>query len=110
MTLNTGSLLDGTYDGQLFINSLGTGPNRQYKVQFWTWEIDSEIPGTGDYFFEIRGGEIVNDKRNKILTVTFDDEMGTGWIYDDDAEPTEIPVPNVSFVLVRTSNLDHCEE
>ena len=110
MTLDTGSLLDGTHEGQLFINFVGTGPNQQYKVQFWTWDNDTETPGTGDYFFEIQGGEIVNDRRAKVLTVTFSDELGTGWIYHEGNDPTEIPVPGVSFVLVRTTNLDYCEE
>ena len=109
MTLDTGSQLDGTHEGQLFINVFGTGPNAQYKVQFWTWDIDTETPGTGDYFFEIVGGDIENDKKNKVLTVTFSDELGTGWVYDNVTDPIEISIPFVSFVLVRTSNLTYCE-
>ncbi len=44
----------------------------------------------------------LNDKKNKVLTVTFEDE--TGWNLT-----TGMPIPNVSFVLVRTSDLAYCE-
>jgi hypothetical protein len=56
--------LAGTYDGQLFINTYGTGRNREYIVQFWNDEIG----------IEIIGGVIVYDRKNKVLTVTFEDE------------------------------------
>jgi len=55
--------LQGTYLGQLFMNFKGKKP-QEYKVQFWT----------DDIFFEIVGGEIDNDKKNKTLTVRFNQE------------------------------------
>ena len=112
MTLNVIGIPLDTYDGQLFINQFGTGPSAQYKVQFWTWDSETETPGTGDYFFEIVGGEIVRDRRAKTLTVTFTDESGTGWkYYDGYPEPPafEFPIFGVSFVLFRTSDLTYCE-
>jgi len=113
MTLTTESLLDGTYLGSVFMNSYGrNAPYAGYKVQFWTWDSELDDPGDGDYFFEIRGGEVQRDRKNKVLTVTFTDTNGTatGWKYYDDAEPYEFLIPNVSFVLVRTSDLSRCEE
>ena len=113
MTLHgLGLLPDGTYDGQLFINVFGTGPIQTYKVQFWTWDYVNEIPGTGDYFFEIYGGVLERDRKAKVLTVTFTGETGTGWIYTTgypDTSAVEVTIPNVSFVLVRTENLSYCE-
>jgi hypothetical protein len=108
MTLTTGTQLDGTFDGQLFINYFGTGANQLYKVQFWTWDFDHETPGDGDFFFEIKGGDIDRDRRAKTLTVTFTEEMATGWKYYDGGGSTPFDIPNVSFVLLRTSNLDYC--
>ena len=92
LDLDMGSL-DGTYEGQLFINYYGAGRNREYIVQFWNDEIGVAI--------EIIGGVIVNDKKTKVLTVTFDDE--TGW-----DSINEIPIPNMNFVLIRTSDLTDC--
>ncbi len=110
MTLDVMGFPHGTYEGQLFINVFGTGPNQEYKVQFWTWDSDNEDPGTGDYFFQIYGGTLNRDRKAKVLTVTFSDELGTGWIYHEDLGPTQIPIPDVSFVLVRTSDLTYCED
>ena len=93
MTLDSLGLLDGTYEGQLFINYHGAGRNKKYIVQFWNDDLGVAI--------EIIGGVIDNDKKNKVLTVTFEDE--TGWDLIND-----IPIPNMSFVLVRTGNLSYC--
>jgi len=106
------------YYGQLFMNGIGKGrraPDAQYKVQFWSWDSDNEIPGVGDIFFQIYGGTVVEDKKNKILTVSFTDEQPTFWLYDDwVAEDvccaTVAPVLPVSFELLRTSDLSYCEE
>jgi len=92
MTLALDSLLDGTYEGHLFINYYGAGRNRKYIVQFWNDGVA----------IEIIGGVIDNDKKNKALTVTFEDE--TGWDLING-----IPIPNLSFVLVRTTNLTDCD-
>ena len=96
MTLHDmGTLSGGPYEGQLFINYYGAGRNKKYIVQFWNDDIGVAI--------EIIGGVIDYDKKNKVLEVTFEDE--TGW-----DSISNIPIPNVSFVLVRTSDLAYCEE
>ena len=99
----------GPHEGQVFMNFFGNGPDREYKVQFWTWDFDAETPGEGDYFFQIYGGDVNYNKKTNVLTVTFTDELGTGWIYHDETDPTEISIPYVSFVLERTSDLSFCE-
>ena len=109
MTLDVMGISNGTYDGYLFINVFGTGPSAQYKVQFWTSGLDERDPGTGDYFFEIYGGVLDRNRKTKVLTVTVDDEPATVWVYHDDFDPVEVPIPSVSFVLVRTSDLAYCE-
>ena len=115
LDLNTNGFADdifnNTYEGQLFINDFRRKPShvRQYTVQFWTWDWDTQEPGTGDYFFQIYGGNVENDRQAKFLTVTFESETGTGWVYDDDADPIEMSIPDVSFVLERTSDLAYCE-
>ena len=92
MTLDNMGLLDDTYEGQLFINFFGAGRDQKYKVQFWN----------DDIAIEIIGGVIDNDKKNKVLTVTFTDETCVD-LY------TKSFIAEVSFVLVRTSDLSHCE-
>ena len=110
MTLDVMVFPYGTYEGYLFINVLGTpGPDQKYMVKFWTWDNEAKDPGAGDYFFEIRGGEIVRDRKAKILTVTFTDEPATVWVYDDNDPPSEISISDVSFVMMRTSDLSYCE-
>ena len=92
-------------------NSLGTpGPGKRFMVKFWTWDYEERDPGAGDYFFEIRGGVIVRDRKAKVLTVTFSEEMATGWEYSENAGPAQFDIPSVSFVLTRTSDLSYCEE
>lgn len=68
MTLakDVGSVPAGTYNGQLFINGYGAGRNHAYIVQFWNDDLE--------IFIQIIGGDIDNDKKNKILTVTFENE------------------------------------
>jgi hypothetical protein len=56
----------GEHLGNIFMNATGRQSPGDYIVQFW-WE---EVPK--DYFIEIRGGAAHNDRRNKILTVTFE--------------------------------------
>jgi hypothetical protein len=88
MTLlfKVGDFPPGTYDGQLFINTYGAGRNHKYKVQFWNNEIG--------LFIEIIGGVIDNDRKNKVLTVTFtDEECVDGW--------TGNHIAYVTFTLVR---------
>ena len=90
---------NGSYEGQLFINNWGAGRNHGYIVQFWNYE-DYEYP----ICFEIIGGVIDNDKKNKVLTVTFKDEPAL-CEYGGDA----ITLPFVSFTLLRTSDLSYCQ-
>jgi hypothetical protein len=76
------------YDGQLFINGyryLAKG-ERQYKVQFWREGTEVAI--------EIIGGVIDYDKRTKVLTVTFTEELCVD-LYSGR------PITLVSFTLVR---------
>ncbi len=54
-------------DGWLFINYYGAGRNQKYKVQFW-WDYDNDLG------IEIIGGVIDHDRKNKVLTVTFENE------------------------------------
>jgi hypothetical protein len=74
-----------TIDGYLFINGYGAGRNHAYKVQFWNDDLE--------IFIEIIGGDIDNDKKNKILTVTFENEE----CFEYWTETTTL----VSFTLVR---------
>lgn len=74
------------YDGHLFINNYGAGQNRQYIVQFWTDDNDVAI--------EIIGGVINFDKRTKVLTVTFTDELCVD-------RNTGQSITEVTFTLVR---------
>jgi hypothetical protein len=80
----------GPYDGKLFINNYGAGRNHGYIVQFWN----------DDICFEAVGGKINNDKKSKVLTVTFTDEEA--YFCETDGVPI---FPLVSFVLER-SNCD----
>jgi len=76
------------YDGQLFINNyryLAKG-EREYKVQFWKEGTDVAI--------EIIGGVKDFDKRNKILTVTFTEELCVDM-------RTGRPITTVNFILIR---------
>jgi len=79
--------LPGTYDGQLFINRYGAGRDHKYKVQFWNDDDGIAI--------EIIGGEIFDDKKNKILRVSFTDEMCVNL-------NTGEAIGDVTFELVRT--------
>ena len=81
---------DDTYSGQLFMNLFGTGRNQKYVVQFWD---RSELNPDG-IAIECIGGVIVDDKKNKVTTVTFEDE----WCEDIE---TREPIGTVSFTLVR---------
>ena len=79
-------LTAGTYDGQLFINYYGAGRNQKYRVQFWK---DYDL----DFGIEIIGGVIERDKKNKVLTVTFENEE----CFEYWTETTTL----VNFTLVR---------
>jgi hypothetical protein len=70
------------YDGRLFINY----GREQYIVQFWTDDQDVAIV--------IRGGVVDFDKRTKVLTVTFTEEL----CVDMD---TGQAIAKVTFTLVR---------
>jgi hypothetical protein len=81
---SVGYLQQGIYEGQLFINFYGVGKDKKYIVQFWNDEIAIEIVG----------GVITQDKKSKVLTVTFDKETCVD-LYDKSF------VANLSFVLTR---------
>ena len=106
---------DNAIDGHLFMNFAPEG----YRVQFWNWE-DNEIPGFGNIFFEINGGNIIYDRKTNFLKVTFKDQLPTLWLYPDGWDPDvnegdeccaiEAPVGRVDFELVKTSDLTLCDE
>jgi len=81
----------GTHTGNIFMNSFGRQLEWAYKVQFW-WEEEGE----GEYFIEIRGGEVHKDKRTKILIVTFTKE-DTCWTWGPSGEE----IINIEFTLIR---------
>jgi len=87
LNFEVGGFPAGTcYDGNLFINFFGAGRNRQYIVKF-------SKEGT-DVAIKIIGGVIDYDRRTKVLTVTFTDELcvdnNTGQV-----------IAEVNFTLVR---------
>jgi hypothetical protein len=83
---STFGAISGTYDGEIFMNKVGTRKNQSYMVQFWTETI----------FLEVRGGLIQNDKKTKTLTATFTDAPCKIWINDFLTAPV-----TVSFTLTR---------
>jgi len=86
LTKDVGDIPAGTtIYGYLFINGYGAGRNHAYKVQFWNDDLE--------IFIEIIGGDIDNDKKNKILTVTFENEE----CFEYWTETTTL----VTFTLVR---------
>ena len=97
----------GDYVGQLFMNFAA---DQGYKVQFWNWDSDNEIPGVGDIFFEIYGGDIIYDRKSNFLHVDFSDAQPTLWLYDEECCAIKAPVGLVNFELVKTSDLSDCDE
>ena len=86
----------GTYDGHIFMNNWGAGRDRAYLVRF------RGINESLDYIsIEIIGGVIENDRKNKVLTVTFEDE--NCWVLLDDCPraPCGDLIAVVNFTLVR---------
>ena len=82
--------MPGTYDGQIFMNQYGAGKKKSYIVQFgWT-------EGGIKYFIEIIGGDIEQNRKTKILTVTFNEVPCEIWI---DKEFTDTAI--VNFNLTR---------
>ena len=82
--------MPGTYDGQIFMNQYGAGKKKSYIVQFgWT-------EGGIEYFIEIIGGDIEQNRKTKILTVTFNEVPCEIWI---DKELTNTTI--VNFILTR---------
>ena len=82
--------MPGEHEGNIFMNSFGRNMPWEYIVQFWWTEGDTE------YFIEIRGGEKDQNKKTKILTVTFHMETCNIWINDVLTEPK-----TVTFTLIR---------
>jgi hypothetical protein len=87
----------GTYTGHIFMNSYGTGQNRQYIVKYWGSDSFGHTIAIG-----IIGGEIDNDRRNKILTVTF---TGEDCYALDSNGQFDYFIDAVSFTLVRAQTL-----
>jgi hypothetical protein len=89
LSFQVGEYPAGWYDGYLFINHYGAGRDSKYIVQFWKEGCDAAI--------EIIGGVIDYDKRTKILTVTFTDEVCWDLC-------TGSPITEVTFTLIRQPN------
>jgi hypothetical protein len=98
----------GEYDGELFINNYGAGRHHGYQVQFWSWDWDTEIPVVGDICIEVIGGIIDNDKKNKVLRVSFNGEEAHFCETGETGEVVTFPL--VNFDLIRTSDLSFCDE
>ena len=88
MTLS-GSLPDGTYDGNIFMNTFGRGKDKSYMVQFMWSENEN-------YFIEIKGGVFNEDKKTKTLIATFKNAQCEIWI-NNHLSSTVL----VNFVLTR---------
>ena len=82
--------IGGEHDGKIFMNYFGAGKEKAYIVQFWWTE------GGIEYFIEIIGGKIENNRKIKILTVTFNKALCEILI---DKELTE--TIQVDFILTR---------
>jgi len=91
-----------TFEGQLFAKPVRTKvkgqTTRRYKVQFNTWDWETEIPGDGDFFIEMYSDGDDIDETDNVLTVTFDndheDDTATVWVYYDmntDCDPCNPP-------------------
>ncbi len=95
MTLSEVFPMPGIYEGNIFMNVFmlmnerGRGKKKAYIVQFW-WSDGS------DYFIEVRGGDIEENKKMKILTVTFDMVPCEIWI--DGHYSSEV---TINFILIR---------
>lgn len=87
------TVLGEDYVGELFINNYGAGRDHSYIVQFWNEVVE----------FEIIGGVIDNDKKNKVLTVTFVNEEATLW-----RSGVGETYPFVTFDLVRKADPTDC--
>ena len=88
----------GEHDGNIFMNSFGRNMDWAYKVQFWWGE-----GGDGyfyEYFIEIRGGVVHNDRKTKILTVTFEN-VPCYEIWKRGELLTKTVEVNVTFTLTR---------
>jgi len=83
-------------DGFIFLNNFGRNLPWKYKVSFWWVEGPVEDPDTT--LIVVRGGEPYQDRRTKILTVTFTED--TCWIYyPDPLKDTDTVY--VTFTLIR---------
>ena len=89
-----------TFDGYLFAKPFRTRENRQwirqYIIHFGTWDWDTEIPGTGDYFFEIFADEedIEIEENTDVLTVEVESAPATVWVLHNvnkDCDPSIYP-------------------
>jgi hypothetical protein len=113
MVLDLGVLWPkGETDGFLHIGTWLPGPDGGYVVQFWDYDVDAGPPGPGNFMFEIWGGDVVRDRKKKLITVTFGgDDTGTLWGYTGDPDNPKYVIsnPDVDFVLNRTSDLSFCE-
>jgi hypothetical protein len=94
LNLTDAKFLSVTRDGYVFMNSYGrNAPYEGYKIQFSTWDDEERDPGTGDYFFEIRGGVMDGGKKkdNRPFTVTFSNATATAWVFYKVLDPSCYP-------------------
>jgi hypothetical protein len=81
----------GEHNGYIFMNNFGRNLPWAYKVSFWWPENNAQ-----DTLIIVRGGVTYNDKKNKILTVTFTED--TCWIYYPNGDRDTV---YVTFTLTR---------
>ena len=82
----------GEHNGYIFMNNFGRNLPWAYKVSFWWPDNNAQ-----DTLIIVRGGVTYNDRKNKILTVTFTDD--TCWVYYPNSDEDTV---YVTFTLTRT--------
>jgi len=89
--LDVAGIHDDARVGYLFAKPVRTKfkgqTTRRYKVQFFTWDWETQIPGEGDYFIDMYSDGDDIDETDNVLTVTFDNDhendTATVWVLHD---------------------------
>jgi hypothetical protein len=86
----------GRYDGHIFMNFWGAGRDQQYLVRF-----RGVNEAMDSISIEITGGVIEKDRKNKVLTVTFENDNCWELLDDCPRAPCGDLIAVVNFTLVR---------